>query len=277
MDRVKRTVESDRLRGALLTSISHDLKTPLASVLGAACTLRDLGAGLNDAQKHDLLATVIDEIRAAQPVHRQSARHDQARIRRHRAATPRGTMSARSSAARCGAPARSSCITRCRWSSAPICRCWSSTPCCSNRCCSTCSDNAAKYAPAGTTISIRERGIRDTSRCRSWTRATAFRRRSWKACSTSSIAHRRAITSAPAPVLASRSPAVLSRRCTARSRPPTAADRSGAMMTIRLPIPADIRRAGYRRMNARPDQGPGHRRRAADPQAAADGAEHAGL
>ena len=61
MDRVKRTVESDRLRGALLTSISHDLKTPLASVLGAASTLRDLASGLNDAQKHDLLATVIDE------------------------------------------------------------------------------------------------------------------------------------------------------------------------------------------------------------------------
>jgi two-component system sensor histidine kinase KdpD len=61
MDRVKRTVESDRLRGALLTSISHDLKTPLASVLGAASTLRDLGSGLTAAQKHDLLATVIDE------------------------------------------------------------------------------------------------------------------------------------------------------------------------------------------------------------------------
>ncbi len=61
MDRVKRTVESDRLRGALLTSISHDLKTPLASVLGAASTLRDLGAGLDEAQKNDLLGTMIDE------------------------------------------------------------------------------------------------------------------------------------------------------------------------------------------------------------------------
>jgi two-component system sensor histidine kinase KdpD len=61
MDRVKRTVESDRLRGALLTSISHDLKTPLASVLGAASTLRDLGAGLDDTQKNELLATMIDE------------------------------------------------------------------------------------------------------------------------------------------------------------------------------------------------------------------------
>jgi two-component system, OmpR family, sensor histidine kinase KdpD len=61
MDRVKRTMESDRLRGALLTSISHDLKTPLASVLGSASTLRDLGDGLDDAQKRELLATVIDE------------------------------------------------------------------------------------------------------------------------------------------------------------------------------------------------------------------------
>ena len=61
MDRVKRTVESDRLRAALLTSISHDLKTPLASVLGAASTMRDLSSGLSDAEKRDLLATVIDE------------------------------------------------------------------------------------------------------------------------------------------------------------------------------------------------------------------------
>jgi two-component system sensor histidine kinase KdpD len=61
MDRVKRTVESERLRSALLTSISHDLKTPLASVLGAASTMRDLASGLSDQQKHDLLATVIDE------------------------------------------------------------------------------------------------------------------------------------------------------------------------------------------------------------------------
>jgi two-component system, OmpR family, sensor histidine kinase KdpD len=61
MDRVKRTVESDRLRAALLTSISHDLKTPLSSVLGAASTLRDLSSGLSDAEKHDLLATVIEE------------------------------------------------------------------------------------------------------------------------------------------------------------------------------------------------------------------------
>jgi two-component system sensor histidine kinase KdpD len=61
MDRVKRTVETERLRSALLTSISHDLKTPLAAVLGAAGTLRDLSPKLTDAEKADLLGTIVDE------------------------------------------------------------------------------------------------------------------------------------------------------------------------------------------------------------------------
>jgi two-component system, OmpR family, sensor histidine kinase KdpD len=61
MDSVKRTLETDRLRSALLTSISHDLKTPLAAVLGAAGTFRGLGQVLDDSQKADLLATIIDE------------------------------------------------------------------------------------------------------------------------------------------------------------------------------------------------------------------------
>ncbi len=61
MDRVERAAETERLRSALLTSISHDLKTPLAAVLGAAGALRDLSEKLNDAEKADLLATIIDE------------------------------------------------------------------------------------------------------------------------------------------------------------------------------------------------------------------------
>src|SRR5215831_8481907 len=61
VERAKRTIETDRLRSALLTSISHDLKTPLASVLGAAGTLRDLASALSDGEKADLLATIIDE------------------------------------------------------------------------------------------------------------------------------------------------------------------------------------------------------------------------
>ena len=61
LDRAKRTAETDRLRSALLTSISHDLKTPLAAILGSAGTLRDLSNALNDGEKAELLTTVIDE------------------------------------------------------------------------------------------------------------------------------------------------------------------------------------------------------------------------
>ena len=61
MDRVKRTVETDRLRSALLTSISHDLKTPLAAVLGSASALRDFGGKLTEAEKADLVAAIVDE------------------------------------------------------------------------------------------------------------------------------------------------------------------------------------------------------------------------
>jgi two-component system, OmpR family, sensor histidine kinase KdpD len=61
MDRVKRTIETDRLRSALLTSISHDLKTPLAAVLGAASTLRSFSNALDEQAKADLVAAIIDE------------------------------------------------------------------------------------------------------------------------------------------------------------------------------------------------------------------------
>ena len=42
VDRARRAAETDRLRSALLTSISHDLRTPLASILGAAGSLASL-------------------------------------------------------------------------------------------------------------------------------------------------------------------------------------------------------------------------------------------
>jgi two-component system sensor histidine kinase KdpD len=61
VDRTARTMETERLRSALLTSISHDLKTPLAAVLGSASALRDLSSNLDDAQKADLIGTIIDE------------------------------------------------------------------------------------------------------------------------------------------------------------------------------------------------------------------------
>jgi two-component system, OmpR family, sensor histidine kinase KdpD len=61
MGRLQRAAETERLRSALLTSISHDLKTPLAAVLGAAGALRDIGGKLAASEKADLLTTIIEE------------------------------------------------------------------------------------------------------------------------------------------------------------------------------------------------------------------------
>ncbi|XSG83214.1 MAG: ATP-binding protein [Methyloligella sp. ZOD6] len=61
LDRTERQAEADRLRGALLNSISHDLKTPLASILGASGTLKDFGDALEPRAKAELLGTVVDE------------------------------------------------------------------------------------------------------------------------------------------------------------------------------------------------------------------------
>jgi two-component system sensor histidine kinase KdpD len=61
LDRAERRVEADRLRAALLTSISHDLKTPLAAIVGAAGALKDLSPQLDDKAKADLVATILDE------------------------------------------------------------------------------------------------------------------------------------------------------------------------------------------------------------------------
>jgi two-component system sensor histidine kinase KdpD len=61
VDRAKLAAETDRLRTSLLTSISHDLKTPLASILGAGSTLRDYDKDLSADGKTELLSTVITE------------------------------------------------------------------------------------------------------------------------------------------------------------------------------------------------------------------------
>jgi two-component system sensor histidine kinase KdpD len=53
--------ESDRLRAALLSSISHDLRTPLASILGSVTSLRQLGEQLPPEAREDLLAAIEEE------------------------------------------------------------------------------------------------------------------------------------------------------------------------------------------------------------------------
>ncbi|WP_404474277.1 PAS domain-containing sensor histidine kinase [Vreelandella venusta] len=53
--------EQERLRSALLASVSHDLRTPLASIIGAASSLRTLDAQLNQQDRFALLDGVLNE------------------------------------------------------------------------------------------------------------------------------------------------------------------------------------------------------------------------
>ena len=53
--------ETETLRTALLTSLSHDLRTPLTSIRGAIETLQAAGASMPAARRNDLLQTAAEE------------------------------------------------------------------------------------------------------------------------------------------------------------------------------------------------------------------------
>ncbi len=61
IDRARVTAETERLRAALLTSVSHDLRTPLASIIGSLTSLRSYGDGYDDATRETLMATIQAE------------------------------------------------------------------------------------------------------------------------------------------------------------------------------------------------------------------------
>lgn len=57
----KTATETERVRNTLLASVSHDFRTPLASILGSATSLIELGDRLDVAAKKDLLGQIKTE------------------------------------------------------------------------------------------------------------------------------------------------------------------------------------------------------------------------
>jgi two-component system sensor histidine kinase KdpD len=53
--------ENERLRSSLLSSVSHDLKTPLAGIAGASSSLLEFGAKYDERTRKELLQTIYDE------------------------------------------------------------------------------------------------------------------------------------------------------------------------------------------------------------------------
>lgn len=61
VDEARVAAEAERLRGALLTSVSHDLKTPLATIMGVVTSLRNYGARYDDQTRDEMLANAQAE------------------------------------------------------------------------------------------------------------------------------------------------------------------------------------------------------------------------
>jgi two-component system sensor histidine kinase KdpD len=54
-------VETEQLRSSLLSSVSHDLRTPLAVITGAASTLVEGATSIDAAERLDLTETILEE------------------------------------------------------------------------------------------------------------------------------------------------------------------------------------------------------------------------
>jgi two-component system sensor histidine kinase KdpD len=52
---------TEEIRSSLLSTVSHDLRTPLASITGAATTLRDPTATLDEGERAELLDSICEE------------------------------------------------------------------------------------------------------------------------------------------------------------------------------------------------------------------------
>ncbi|HEV3143366.1 MAG TPA: sensor histidine kinase KdpD [Gemmataceae bacterium] len=56
-------VQSEQLRNSLLSSVSHDLRTPLAVIAGASSSLLDAKPEQSSETRHELLETIVDQSR----------------------------------------------------------------------------------------------------------------------------------------------------------------------------------------------------------------------
>ena len=55
--------ENELIRSSLLSSLSHDFRTPLTSMVGASTTLLELGEQLSEEDRKELLQSILDESR----------------------------------------------------------------------------------------------------------------------------------------------------------------------------------------------------------------------
>ena len=216
----------------MLTSVSHDLRTPLASIIGALSSLRSYRDRYDEATRDELLGTALSE---AERLDRfvgnllDMTRLDAGVIVPKREAVDVGDLV--STALRRAAPLLKDHVVASIV--APDLPPLSLDFVLAEQVLFNLLDNAAKYSPAGGRIEVEARPRRrPRSRSSCATKGRASRRRRSTGCSTSSIAPTTAIGGAPAPAWASPSP-----RASSRSQGGTIAarnrtDRSGAEFIV---------------------------------------------
>ena len=240
LDEARVLAETERLRAALLTSISHDLRTPLAAILGAVSSLRSFRTSNEAAEREELLATLQDE---AERLNRfVSNLLDMTRLES-------GALELKLDLVDVGeiigaALQRAGSVLarhRVEIAVAPELPMLRLDAVLFEQVLFNLLDNAAKYSPPDTASTSAGAATANWSRSRSPTKARGYHPPISSAFSTNSTASRRRTAAAPAPGSASRSAAGLSRRWAAGSSPRNRRDRSGAALTIRMPVVPEVR------------------------------------
>ena len=207
IEKSRLAAETEKLRAALLTSISHDLRTPLSVILGAASSLKDLEAALAPAAHRELVATIEDE---GQRLNRFIAnlldmtRLESGALALHLDATDIGDV-AGSAAARAARVLDGHKLAVAIEPDLPLVKL---DPVLLEQVLLNLLDNPGKYAPAGTTVTLRARRDGGTIRIEVADEGPAFPPPISSASSTSSIASAPPTRNAPAPAWGLPSPAV---------------------------------------------------------------------
>ena len=220
--------ERERLRSTLLSSLSHDLRTPLASIIGAASSLLDYEQALDPHARREMAQTIQDEAERLNRFVQNLL--DMTRISAGAlkpnvdwADLPDIVASAVERARRL---ARHHRIRVDIDPELPLLR---ADAVLLEQMFFNLLDNACKYAPAGSTVTVWARRMPTVVAIEVCDQGPAFPRRIVRRCSICSIARRPAMLTAPAPVSVWLSAAASSRRT---------AEPSASTRACTAPVPA---------------------------------------